>query len=85
MGAHAVHAAGKTNTGPARAAIEEKFRRLVDPEGTLPPAELAKRVRHAKSLHYSRLSKKAVEARQHQARNSQDDVASGNVWPEEED
>jgi hypothetical protein len=79
MGAHAVHARGRTNTAPARAALEEKFEREVDPEGKLPPAELAKRVAHAKSLHYTRLSQKRW------ARNQMDDVTSGNVWPEEED
>lgn len=56
MGAHAVHARGKTNTAPARAAMEAKFEAAVDPDGTLDPAELAKRVAHAKSLHYSRLA-----------------------------
>ena len=56
MGAHSVHARGKTNTGPARAAFEEKFRREVDPEGTLPADVVEKRVAHAKSLHYARLA-----------------------------
>jgi hypothetical protein len=56
MGAYAVHARGKTNTAPARAALEEKFRREVDPDGTLPEDELEKQVTHAKSLHYTRLA-----------------------------
>ena len=58
MGAHSVHAQGKTNTAPARAALDAKFEREVDPEGRLPPEELAKRVEHAKSLYYARMSAK---------------------------
>lgn len=58
MGAHAVHARGKTNTVPARAALEEKFRREVDPDGVLDPDELDERVAHAKSLYYARISQK---------------------------
>jgi hypothetical protein len=41
---------------PAKAALEAKFRAEVDPEGKLSPAELQKRVRHAKSLYYARVS-----------------------------
>jgi hypothetical protein len=51
-------ARGLANTAPARDALEAKFRAEVDPDGTLPPAELAKRVAKAKSLHYTRLSQK---------------------------
>jgi len=58
MGAHSIHAQGKTNTVPARAALEAKFRAEVDPEGKISPAELEKRVKHAKALHYARLSAK---------------------------
>ena len=56
MGAHAIHARGLTNTAPARAALEAKFVREVDPLGELTDDELAKRVKHAKSLHYQRLA-----------------------------
>ena len=58
MGAHSLHAQGKTNTAPACAAMEAKFRAEVDPEGKLSPAELEKRVRHAKSVYYARMSAK---------------------------
>jgi hypothetical protein len=58
MGAHKVHSLGLTNTAPARAALERKFELEVDPEGKLPPDELEKRVQHAKSLHYARISQK---------------------------
>lgn len=58
MGAHSVHARGLTNTAPARAALEDKFRREVDPEGVLPEDELESRVTHAKSLYYARIAQK---------------------------
>ena len=58
MGAHPLHAQGKTNTAAARAVMEQKFRDEVDPDHKLSPAEPEKRVRHAKSLHDTRLSAK---------------------------
>jgi hypothetical protein len=58
MGANSVHARGLTNTAPARAALEEKFADEVDPERTLSDDERAKRIKHAKSLHYSRLAQR---------------------------
>jgi hypothetical protein len=56
MGAHSVHARGKTNTAPARSALQRKFELEVDPDGTLDPDELEKLVAHAKSLYYARIS-----------------------------
>jgi hypothetical protein len=43
-------------TAAARRGLEEKFERLVDPDGVLPPDELAKRVASAKTAHYSRMA-----------------------------
>lgn len=43
-------------TAPARAGLEAKFERLVDPDGTLPPDERAKRVASAKTAHYTRMA-----------------------------
>lgn len=63
VGAHALHAQGKTNTRPAREALHAKFVAEVDPDGTLPPRELAKRVEHAKKLYYSRLALRSARAR----------------------
>src|ERR1700728_1103459 len=60
MGAHSVRARGLTNTAPARAALERRFELEVDPEGMLLPDELAKRVAHAKSLHYMGPGREAV-------------------------
>jgi len=78
MGAHSVHARGLTNTAPAKAAFDARFELEVDPDGTLDPDELDKRVAHAKSLYFSRLI-----AKRWANRNACDDVVSGNVWPEE--
>ena len=43
-------------TAAARAGLEARFEREVDPDGVLPPEELAKRVRSAKTAYYSRLA-----------------------------
>jgi len=63
IGAHALHAQGKTNTGPATKAAMSRFEQQVDPDGTLPPEERAKRAAHAKSLYYIQLGRKSVMAR----------------------
>lgn len=63
LGAHALHAAGKTNTAPARKAFLERFEREVDPEGKLDPDERARRAEHAKKAYFTRLALKAAKAR----------------------
>jgi hypothetical protein len=50
-------------TAPARAAMQRKFERQVDPEGILPADELAKRVASARRAHYTRLSMIAQQRR----------------------
>jgi hypothetical protein len=50
-------------TAPARAALEDKFAREVDPEGILPPAERAKRAANARRAFYQRLAIKSAQAR----------------------
>jgi hypothetical protein len=50
-------------TAPGRAAMMAKFEKQVDPHGTLPPAERARRAEYARKAHYTRLSLKAVKAR----------------------
>lgn len=54
----------KAATAPARRGFRARFEREVDPEGKLPPAELARRTDHAISAHMCRLalakSKKAT-------------------------
>ena len=56
LGALSVHARGRTNTGPARAAWEAKMAAEVDPEGTLPPDELARRIEYAMRVRMTRLA-----------------------------
>ena len=50
-------------TAKARAALQAKFEREVDPEGTMPPAERAKRAEHLRKAYYARLALKSVQAR----------------------
>lgn len=63
LGALTIHAQGKTNTGPARAAFDARFEREVDPEGLLTPTERAKRADHARRLHFTRLAAASAKAR----------------------
>lgn len=50
-------------TANARKAMLDKFERQVDPDGTLPPAERAKRAEHARKAHFKRLALKSAQAR----------------------
>jgi hypothetical protein len=59
----ATHAAGKTNTAPARAAWFARFEHQVDPDGTLPAEERAKRARHAMKAHMTRMAFASSKAR----------------------
>jgi hypothetical protein len=56
LGALTVHARGRTNTGPARAAWVAKLAAEVDPDGTLPADELARRVEYAMRARMTRLA-----------------------------
>jgi hypothetical protein len=56
LGALTVHAAGKTNTAPARAAWEAKILAEVDPDGTLTADERARRREFAMRLRMTRLA-----------------------------
>ena len=47
---------GTEGTEPARRAFLERFERQVDPDGTLPPAERARRAESAKREHFQRLA-----------------------------
>lgn len=51
-------------TAPARRALLDKFENQVDPDGTLPPAERAKRAEHARKAYFKRLALKSAQARQ---------------------
>ena len=48
----------------ARLGLGRKFEREIDPEGRLSSAELASKVRLAKSLYYTRLALRSSKARQ---------------------
>jgi hypothetical protein len=54
-------------TEPARRAFLERFEREVDPDGTLPPAERARRAEHARKAHFARLALKSAQARRRKA------------------
>lgn len=55
-------------TQPAREAFERRWERLVDPEGTLAPAERARRAEAARRQHFSRLAYRSAETRRKKAR-----------------
>ena len=50
-------------TAPARRARLEQFEREVDPDGTLPPAERARRTRSAQNAHMTRMALASSRAR----------------------
>jgi hypothetical protein len=66
LAAHAMHAQGKTNTGPARKAFMNRFEREVDPDDVLTPAERAKRAEHKRQEHMTRLAYASAKARRTQ-------------------
>ena len=51
-------------TWPARKAALDRFERVVDPDGVLPPQERAKRAEWARKAHKQRLALKSAAARQ---------------------
>lgn len=64
---HATHDSRQTSA-PGRAAFLASFERLVDPHGTLPAAERARRAAHARSAHFARLAYLSARARRARAR-----------------
>lgn len=54
-------------TEPGRQAMRDKFEREVDPDGTLPPEERARRAEHARKAHFTRLALKSAQARRARA------------------
>ena len=59
---HARHDARET-TAAARAAFLARFERQVDPTGSLPPDERARRARFARRAYFVRLALKSARAR----------------------
>jgi hypothetical protein len=50
-------------TAPAREAADARFERLVDPNGTMRPADRAKAAQSARAAHFRRLALASHEAR----------------------
>ena len=50
-------------TAAARKASMDRFDRLVDPDGVLPPAERALRAAHARKAYFARLALRSARAR----------------------
>jgi hypothetical protein len=69
MGGLAVAAKYDTKevTKPAREAFLARFEREVDPDGSLPPAERARRAEAAKRLYFARLAMRSARARRRAA------------------
>lgn len=66
LAAHALHARvadPSAHTAPARRAFLDRFEREVDPDGTLPPAERARRAEHARKAYFIRLALASAKAR----------------------
>jgi hypothetical protein len=66
IGAHAKWAQTTDSTAataPARQAFNDRFEREVDPDGTLPPEERARRAEHARKAYFLRLALKSAQAR----------------------
>lgn len=65
LGAYVMHARNdpKQTTAKARATFLERFEREVDPDGTLPPAERARRAEAARRAHMTRLALASSRAR----------------------
>lgn len=62
-GAYKQHSLGRTNTGPARAAYDARWAKLVDPDGVLDEAERERRAFYAKKAHYTDMAYRSARAR----------------------
>lgn len=66
IGAYAMHAKvtdPTAHTAPARQEFDARFEREVDPEGTLPPEERARRAAFARRAYFLRLSLRSAQVR----------------------
>jgi hypothetical protein len=57
---------------PGRVAFDNSFLVAVDPDGTLPPAERARRAKAARSAHFTKLAYLSARKRASQARRRKD-------------
>jgi hypothetical protein len=69
--AHTADCQGRT--AAARAAMDAKFEREVDPNNELPPAERARRAAHLRTAYFSRLALRSAQARARRARLTADE------------
>jgi hypothetical protein len=72
IGAHELHARHdpRETTANARATFLASFEAKVDPGGSLPPAERARRAEHARKAHFARLALASARARRREADNA---------------
>jgi hypothetical protein len=82
MAAHSRHAQGGTSTAAGTAAFLAKFERQVDPDGTLPPAERARRAEHARKAHMTGLALASSRARDARTTRENAKAAPAIVTPE---
>ena len=71
IAAHTLHSRlddPAAHTQPARSAFLDRFERQVDPDGTLSPAERARRAEHARKAYFTALALKSAKARAKKAR-----------------
>lgn len=67
--AYALHAQGGTSTKAGTAAFLRRFEIEVNPDGTLPPEESARRAEFARRAHMARLALRSSRARPRKAKN----------------
>lgn len=65
--AYAMHAQGKTNTGPATVAQLARFERQVDPDNSLTAEERVRRATHARKSYMASLALKSSRAKTRKA------------------
>lgn len=70
-------------TAPARKAFNERFERLVDPDGVLTPPERALRAEHARKAYFVRLALRSATARRNRARNGRRDAVQLDQAPDD--
>lgn len=65
IGAHHLHARydPRKTTAAARRAFLDRFTRQADPDGTLAPAERARRAHHLRKAYFARLALRSAQAR----------------------
>lgn len=79
LAAHTLHSKVTdpvAHTAAARKAALDRFEREVDPDGTLDPAERARRAAHARKAYFTSLALKSAKARRKTGRGRSDVIAT---------